>query len=138
MWTYQGQPVTEAVIGDNFGFIYEITCLENGRSYIGRKYLTKAGTKQIKGKTKKVRKPSGWETYWGSCKELVDLVKELGEDKFKREILCFCKTKGSTNYQEAKIQFDRNVLEEKLPSGEWKYFNGILNVRIGRAAAGIK
>lgn len=138
MWTYKGEPVTDEVIGDNFGFIYEITCLANGRSYIGRKYFTKTGTKQVSGKKKKVRKTSDWESYWGSCKELVALVKELGEDKFKREILCLCKTKGSTNYQEAKIQFQRNVLEEKLPNGDWKYFNGILNVRIGRTAAGIK
>ena len=138
MWIYKGQPITEDDIPETaFGFIYEIHDNETGRSYIGKKFLTKASSKQVKGKRIKTRKKSDWEIYWGSCKELVDLVAEKGEDSFTREILEFCPARGATNYREAKVQFERNVLEEKLPSGQWRYFNGIINVRIGRRAAGI-
>lgn len=136
MWTYKHNTFSQEDVGDYYGFIYEITDLTTGRAYIGKKFFTAAGSKQVKGKRKKIRKTSDWEPYWGSCKELVDLVKQKGEDQFSREILRLCKTRGETNYQEAKLQFARNVLEEKLPNGEFKYFNGIINVRVGRRAIG--
>lgn len=136
MWTFKGDPFTQELVENYYGFVYEITDITTGRAYIGKKFFTAAGSKQVKGKRKKIRKTSDWENYWGSCKELVDLVKEKGESNFTREILRLCKTRGETSYQEAKLQFARNVLEEKLPNGEWKYFNGIINVRVGRRAIG--
>ena len=38
-WLYLEQPFDSDSIGDNFGFVYKITNLLNGRSYIGRKYF---------------------------------------------------------------------------------------------------
>ena len=50
---------------------------------------------------------------------------ELGEDKFTREILYICKTRGVMSYLEAREQFERRVLESD------EYYNGIINVRVG-------
>ena len=47
------------------------------------------------------------------------------EDKFTREILHYCSSRGILSYLEAKEQFDRRVLETD------EYYNGIINVRIG-------
>ena len=52
-------------------------------------------------------------------------VIELGEDKFTREILYFCASRGIASYLEAKEQFDREVLLTD------DYYNGIINVRVG-------
>ena len=46
-------------------------------------------------------------------------------DKFTREILHYCPSRGVLSYLEAKEQFDRKVLETD------DYYNGIINVRIG-------
>jgi len=59
-WTYKGQVFTEEDVGDNFGFVYEIINNITQRKYVGKKFFTKSGRKQIKGKTKKVRLSSGW------------------------------------------------------------------------------
>ena len=52
-------------------------------------------------------------------------VAELGEDKFTREILEFCTTRGVMSYIEAELQFKHKVLLRD------DYYNGIINVRIG-------
>ena len=49
----------------------------------------------------------------------------LGEDKFTREILYFCPSRGVASYIEAREQFERKVLLRD------DYYNGIINVRIG-------
>ena len=56
-WLYQGKEF----INDDpkiFGFVYLITSKIDGKKYIGRKYLSSAGYKTVKGKRKKVRKES--------------------------------------------------------------------------------
>ena len=40
-WLYEDKEFTD--VEDYYGFIYLIENLVNGRKYIGRKYLTKAG-----------------------------------------------------------------------------------------------
>ena len=66
-----------------------------------------------------------WRTYWGSSDHLNADVAELGEDKFTREILHYCPSRGALSYMEAREQFERRVLETD------EYYNGIINVRIG-------
>ena len=44
-WYYDGVPFQES--GTHFGFVYLIENLITGRKYIGRKYFSKAGTKQV-------------------------------------------------------------------------------------------
>tara|TARA_B100000242_G_scaffold253644_1_gene196045 strand:- start:262 stop:438 length:177 start_codon:yes stop_codon:yes gene_type:complete len=51
-------------------------------------------------------------------------VEKNGQDKFKREILKLCKTKGEMSYYEAKLQFENNVLFRD------DYFNNFIGCRI--------
>lgn len=138
MWFYQGQPFSEEMIGDHYGFIYEITDTVTGRAYIGRKFFTMAGYKTVKGKRKKLRKPSDWQTYYGSSPELLAFIAENGKERFHREILRLCKTLGETKYQETKLLFLRNVLEEKVEDGSWKYFNGNIATKYTRRNIGLR
>jgi len=125
-WQYNSKDFTEDLIGDNYGFVYQITNLTNGRKYIGKKFFYSAKTKQVKGKKKKYKAPSDWQTYYGSSAELSKDVLSLGHDKFKREILHLCLSKGDCGYLEAKEQFDRRVLEDE------NSYNGIIQCRIHR------
>ena len=68
---------------------------------------------------------SDWKDYWGSSDHLQQDVQELGEDKFTREILYYCESRGIASYLEAREQFERRVLETD------EYYNGIINVRVG-------
>ena len=38
-WTFEGASFLSENIDDNFGFVYLITNIKNGRQYIGRKYF---------------------------------------------------------------------------------------------------
>ena len=54
MWLYENNEYIE-YDKKYYGFIYEITNKLNGKKYIGRKFFTSAGYKQVKGKRKKVK-----------------------------------------------------------------------------------
>ena len=108
---------------DYYGFIYKITNLETGKYYIGKKAFfhnkkKKLTKKEIAEQTGPGRKAttrvdqvdSGWKSYWGSYKELIADVKKLGEDKFKRVILKFAKTKKQLTYYELETQIQCNAL----------------------------
>ena len=109
-WSYNGSPFTEEDVGNSYGFVYEIVNLTNNRRYIGKKFFTKAGTRQIKGKKKKVRLSSGWENYWSSSDELKEDVKKLGDENFTRTILYLCKSRSECSYRETKEIFIRDAL----------------------------
>lgn len=109
-WSYNGSLFTEEDVGNSYGFVYEIVNLTNNRRYIGKKFFTKAGTRQIKGKKKKVRLSSGWENYWSSSDELKADVKQLGDDNFTRTILYLCKSRSECSYRETKEIFIRDAL----------------------------
>jgi hypothetical protein len=109
---------------NTFGFIYIITNLETDKFYIGKKQLIsvtnkKLGKKELleqpikpgrKVTKKKVTSESDWLNYWGSNKILLDDIKQLGYDKFEREIIHICQTKKLLTYYEAKYQMQSNVL----------------------------
>lgn len=125
MWLFEGK-IVEEVPADTFGFVYLIECTKNGKAYIGRKYFTKAGYKVVKGKRKKLRKESDWETYMGSSKDLLADVELYGVDCFKRTILRFCQTRGETNYWEAvEIIKHKAIIDPK-------YYNQWLSIKITR------
>ena len=125
-WYYRGQ-VVEQIDPKYKAFVYLITNLETGRLYIGLKQTTFAKTKQVKGKKKRVYVESDWRDYWSSSDELQKDVQLLGPDKFRREILYYCKLKSHANYLEAREQMDRRVLEHPE-----LYYNGIVNCRVSR------
>lgn len=113
MWTYKGKEFTSDMIDDNFGFVYEILDLNNGKKYIGKKWFWNTRKRPpLKGKTRKriVKSESDWQNYYGSNDEVKLLVEESGRHRFAREIIYLCKSKGECTYYEAKLQFDREVL----------------------------
>jgi hypothetical protein len=126
-WTYKGK-VVDTLPEDCEAFVYLITNTTNDKKYIGKKLARFKTTKPpLKGRKNKRRgtKESDWRTYWGSSDHLNEDVIALGEDKFTREILHYCPTRGIASYIEAKEQFERNVLLTD------DYYNGIINVRVG-------
>ena len=125
-WIYMGTPFDGSLIGDNFGFVYEITNKLNGRSYIGRKYFWSFRTP--KGKKRKVKSESDWRNYYGSCPELKEEIGKLGRQNFSRTILSLHKTAGKTNYEETRQLFTNNVLTEALEDDIPAFYNSnILN-----------
>lgn len=123
-WLYKDTDFTEEQIGEFYGFVYLITNLKTGRKYIGKKFFYSSKTKQVKGKKKRYKVFSDWQTYYGSNAELSKDVIEYGTENFKREILHLCKTKGECGYLEAKEQFNNMVIESD------EYYNSWIMVRV--------
>ena len=126
MWLYENKPFEETP-EEYQGFVYEVTEIDTGKKYIGKKNFWKPKTLPVT-KTRKrrvrTRTESDWRQYFGSSNQLCQLVEERGADKFKREILLLCKTKGEMSYHEAKIQFQRDVLLSD------EYFNEFIGCKI--------
>lgn len=97
---------------DHIGFVYCITELETGKKYIGKKLFWKTVKRKPRGakRVKRVKVQSDWQSYFGSSKALQEAVEENGSNKYKREILRLCKSKGELTYYELKEQVERKVL----------------------------
>jgi|TARA_B100001778_G_C18227763_1_gene467497 hypothetical protein len=133
-WIYRDKEITSIndFNKDVMGFVYATTHIPSGKKYIGKKFLVhtqkrKLGKKELKifegqkgrpPKFKVVSKESNWKTYFGSNKQLLELLKTEDKDNFKREILHLCTSKKSLTYYETKFQFCMEVLEN--PN---EYFN---------------
>jgi hypothetical protein len=131
-WIMQeGVVIAEAT----FGFIYEITNTITNKKYIGKKQcVSKLRRKPLKGKTRSriSMKESDWKEYTSSSNELNEDILKYGKDKFIFKILKTCGSKWELAYFEIKEQINRNVLLRD------DYYNGIINVRIGRPPANFK
>jgi hypothetical protein len=121
-WHFEGKPFLSENINDNFGFVYLITNLTNGRKYIGRKYFW--SFRKPPGKKRKVKQESDWKKYYGSCPELKEDIKKTNNKIFfKREIISLHSTKGNCNFEETKQLFLNNVLSEALDNGTPAFYN---------------
>ena len=133
MWLYQNKEVLslEDLPQDTYGFIYIVTHLPSGKSYIGKKSLfhnvkKKLTKKQLAEQTGRGRKPtteviqkeSDWKTYYGSAKPILDLIKEGKQKEFTREILQLVPNKKLLTYYECKYLFMLGVIEHSE-----SYFN---------------
>ena len=115
-WEYKGKQLEiDDIPTKAIGFIYMITQLSTGKRYIGRKMLTSASRKTVKGKTKKTRKESDWMTYWSSSPKIKQWIEESGYDDFSREILLFVSSKGMLAYAEEMALYSVGALE----SDDW-------------------
>lgn len=114
-WTFDDQIFDETFIGNYYGFVYLITNIISGKKYIGRKYFYS--------KIKKQQKDSNWRVYYGSSKNLLADITNLGKNNFKRQILSLHETRGDVNYWETKEQFNSNVLEAKNENGDRLFYN---------------
>ena len=126
MWYYNNE-LFELTPEEYQGFVYQITELNTNKKYIGKKNFWKPKILPIN-KTRKrrvrTRVESDWKTYFSSSSQIQKLVEESGEEKFKREILKLCKTKGEMSYYEAKLQFENNVLFRD------DYYNEFIGCRV--------
>ena len=128
MWLYQGKEIIslEDLPQDTYGFIYIVTHLPSGKSYIGKKSLfhnvkKKLTKKQLVEQTGRGRKPtteivqkeSDWKTYYGSAKPILDLIKEGKQEEFTREILQLVPNKKLLTYYECKYLFMLGVIEKQ-------------------------
>jgi len=121
-WIFNGHPFLSEDINDNFGFVYRITNLLNGKEYIGRKYFWQL--RKPRGGGRRVKSESNWKKYYGSSDLLNAERSEAGSNTFfRREILSVHATKGRTNYEETRQLFLNNVLSESLDDGTPKYYN---------------
>jgi Putative endonuclease segE, GIY-YIG domain len=118
-WLYNGEPFTEEMVEDWFGFVYIIINNTNNKRYIGKKLFTSAGYKTVKGKRKKIRKSSDWEKYWGSSKLVQEDVKLLGQENFTREIVRLCKNRSECSYYEAKMIFETDAILSDEYYNDW-------------------
>ena len=125
-WIYKEKEIIQ-LPEDCAGFVYEITNTVNGKKYIGKKLSKfKRFRPPLKGRKNKRRfkVDSDWQDYYGSSDALNDDIIKFGKEKFRREILFFCKNKAELNYVEAREQFARKVLESN------NYYNGHIRVRV--------
>ena len=126
MWKYNNEEFNETP-EEYQGFVYEITELSTGKKYIGKKnfWSPKILPKNSKRSRRiRTRVESNWKEYYGSSEEVCKLVESRGQDKFKREIIRLCKTKGEMSYYEAKMQFDNDVLFRE------DYYNNFIGCKI--------
>lgn len=132
VWLFENTQI-DVLPEDCVGFVYLITNNVTGRKYIGKKLakFSKTTYKVVKQKNgikkrKKIRSKieSDWQLYYGSNDQLNEDIKKLGNDKFTREILFYCRSKAECSYIEAREQFTRKVLETD------DYYNGQISVRV--------
>ncbi len=125
-WVYNSKPITNLndFPKDTFGFIYIVKNNDTNKSYIGKKVLyhnkkVKLGKKEVaeltgvgrKPTTKIVTKESDWETYYGSNKEIMQLIKDGKQDLFTRTIIKLAPNKKLLTYYETQALFTYKVLE---------------------------
>lgn len=107
MWLYNNQ-VLDTVPDGMEGFVYLIENLTNNKKYIGKKCFWERRKDRKTGRRKK--KESNWQSYCGSCDELIEDYKQLGSVNFKKTILYLCPHKKSMSYFETLEQFKRDVI----------------------------
>ena len=127
MWLYNDKEISslEDFPADTYGFIYQVTHVPSGFSYIGKKVLhhnvkKKLTKKQLaeqsgrgrKSTTEVIQKESDWKTYYGSAKPILELLKNSRQDEFERVILKLVPSKKLLTYYECKYLFTMGVLEE--------------------------
>lgn len=76
--------------------IYKITCLVNGRYYVGKH---------------KTKKPLDW--YYGSSPELQEDIRKYGKEKFKKEVLHVYKRESTMKRKERQIVNEIMVMDPK-------------------------
>lgn len=106
-WKYNDEDFTEIPKGME-GFVYLITNLTNNKKYVGKKHFWSRQKDKKTGRRRK--KESNWKSYFGSCIDLTEDIKNIGSENFLREILYICPHKKSMSYYETMEQFKRDVL----------------------------
>ena len=129
MWIYEGKEYDETP-EEYQGFVYEITEIDTGMKYIGKKFFWKPKNLPVTKTRRRAirsRSESDWRKYYGSSTEVKLLVEKKGSEAFRRVILRLCKNNGECSYYEMKYQLERDVL---LKPDE--YYNAFIGGKIHR------
>lgn len=107
------------------GFVYLVHCKETHKWYIGKKNFFSELKKKVAGSTrrKKIKKPSGWESYETSSDYIHDDIQMFGKDKFEFYIVQTYATKGGLTYAEANLQHKLDVMVKRLDSANRLFYN---------------
>lgn len=87
----------------------------NRKQKIGKRAIAAERASRADGKAKIVKrvvKPSGWESYWGSSKTLHE-ARESGIGRWERTIVEWCFSKKNMSYCETKWQFELEVFKRQ-------------------------
>lgn len=116
-WMYKKRCLEESPDG-YYGFIYVITD-DQGRKYYGKKAFSHKRKRRLSKKARQGRLTrieikevdSNWINYWGSCKPLLEYIKQRGSTQgFTREVIKLCHDKQSLTYWEMATMVDQEVL----------------------------
>ena len=127
MWLYKEKVINsiDDFPTDTFGYIYIVTHIPSGVSYLGKKSLYHNVKRKLTKKelaempvtrgrkvlTEVVKKESDWKTYFGSAKPILALIKDGKQEEFTRQILQLVPNKKLLTYYECKYMFNHSVLE---------------------------
>ena len=93
------------LIGDFYGFVYNITNVQNGRQYIGRKYFWQKRKLDLVLKMEngvELHLKATGATTMDLVQKLKQDVEKYGRDSFRRTILSLHETPGKVNYEETR------------------------------------
>jgi len=126
-WLYENKEIIslDDFPTDTFGYIYMVTHIPSGISYLGKKSLYHNVKRKLTKKelaempvtrgrkvlTEVVKKESDWKTYFGSAKPILALIKDGKQEEFTRQILQLVPNKKLLTYYECKYMFTHGVLE---------------------------
>ena len=127
-WTYKSQKIGDIsqFPANTYGFVYIVTHKPSGKAYIGKKVLyfikkVKIGKNELaklegvvgrRPAYKLAVKESDWLNYYGSHKEIKQLLTENKQNEFQRTILKCVPSKKLLTYFEVKYQMIYQVLEK--------------------------
>ena len=127
-WTYNGKTIKDITDfpPNTYGFVYKVLHKPSGKTYIGKKILyftkkVKLGKKELlalgtvigrKPSYKLAVKESDWQTYYGSQKQIKELLKESKAKDWERHIIKCVPSKKLLTYFETKYQMVYQVLEK--------------------------
>jgi len=113
----------------NFGFIYLIFNILDGRMYVGKKQFWSRTRKKVgdKARRKVVTKELDWRSYTSSSKQLNADIEKYGKDKFVFFSLFQLETRGGLHYAEIECQVLLRVLTARLPNGGPLFYNRQIN-----------
>lgn len=128
MWLYNGLVINTIEDLPNheslYGFIYCISNIKTGESYVGKKQFYSRKKKNLAkrdlsaDKRKRtyihIVKESDWKTYRSSSDRLKEDMAKLGEQSFLMEIVKLCHGEKSLTFCEIEEQIKANVL--RVPS----------------------
>lgn len=121
-WLYQGFPL-HVVPPQAIGFLYRLTHITTGKKYLGKKSFFTNRTIRETGKANRTKStgPSDWRSYCSSSDTVKTILESEGPGAFTKEIIKI--VERDLAYEETKMLFQADVLEAKLPNGDFEYLN---------------